>query len=125
MANPKFLAVEKKVPYNLRLPQKLIDDLNAYAEITGNTTTNGGAITLEPNSTFTMNGGTISNNVATNNPIPNDIRDMSSLSADEKKLKAKEFSEGNFELEKLLLLLWTNKKYKNMVDKYSNAYNES
>ena len=40
MANPKFLAVEKKVPYNLRLPQNLIDDLNAYAEITGNTTTN-------------------------------------------------------------------------------------
>ena len=40
MANPKFLAVEKKVPYNLRLPQDLIDKLNAYAEITGNTTTN-------------------------------------------------------------------------------------
>lgn len=40
MANPKFLNVEKKVPYNLRLPQKLIDDLNAYADITGNTTTN-------------------------------------------------------------------------------------
>ena len=38
MANPKFLNVEKKVPYNLRLPQKLIDDLNAYADITGNTT---------------------------------------------------------------------------------------
>ena len=40
MANPKFLNVEKKVPYNLRLPASLIDDLNSYAEITGNTTTN-------------------------------------------------------------------------------------
>ena len=40
MANPKFLNVEKKVPYNIRLPASLIDDLNAYAEITGNTTTN-------------------------------------------------------------------------------------
>lgn len=40
MANPKFLNVEKKVPYNLRLPQNLIDKLNAYADITGNTTTN-------------------------------------------------------------------------------------
>ena len=40
MANPKFLNIEKKVPYNLRLPPSLIDELNAYAEITGNTTTN-------------------------------------------------------------------------------------
>ena len=40
MANPKFLSVEKKVPYNIRLPQRLIDKYNAYAELTGNTTTN-------------------------------------------------------------------------------------
>ena len=40
MANPKFLNIEKKVPYNIRLPASLIDDLNSYAEITGNTTTN-------------------------------------------------------------------------------------
>ena len=40
MANPKFLNVEKKVPYNIRLPASLIDKYNAYAEITGNTTTN-------------------------------------------------------------------------------------
>lgn len=40
MANPKFISVEKKVPYNIRLPQRLIDKYNAYAELTGNTTTN-------------------------------------------------------------------------------------
>lgn len=38
--NPKFLNVEKKVVYNIRLPQRLIDKLNGYAELTGNTTTN-------------------------------------------------------------------------------------
>lgn len=57
MANPKFLNVEKKVPYNLRLPQKLIDDLNAYADITGNTTTN---IINKALSDF-MNGKIVSN----------------------------------------------------------------
>lgn len=40
MSNPKFLNVEKKVPYNVRLPKRLIDKLNSYAELTGNTTTN-------------------------------------------------------------------------------------
>lgn len=40
MSNPKFLNVEKKVPYNIRLPKRLIDKLNAYAELSGNTTTN-------------------------------------------------------------------------------------
>ena len=40
MSNPKFLNVEKKVPYNIRLPQRLIDKYNAYSELTGNTTTN-------------------------------------------------------------------------------------
>ena len=40
MANPKFLSVEKKVPYSIRLPQRLIERLNGYAELTGNTTTN-------------------------------------------------------------------------------------
>lgn len=40
MSNPKFLNIEKKVPYNVRLPKRLIDKLNAYAELTGNTTTN-------------------------------------------------------------------------------------
>ena len=29
MSNPKFLNVEKKVPYNIRLPQRLIDKYNA------------------------------------------------------------------------------------------------
>lgn len=38
--NPKFLNVEKKVQYNIRMPQRLIDKYNAYAELTGNTTTN-------------------------------------------------------------------------------------
>ena len=40
MSNPKFLNVEKRVPYNIRLPKRLIDKLNAYAELSGNTTTN-------------------------------------------------------------------------------------
>lgn len=40
MSNPKFLNVEKRVPYNVRLPKRLIDKLNSYAELTGNTTTN-------------------------------------------------------------------------------------
>lgn len=40
MSNPKFLNVEKRVPYNVRLPKRLIDKLNAYAELSGNTTTN-------------------------------------------------------------------------------------
>lgn len=39
-SNPKFLNVEKKVVYNIRLPQRLIDKYNAYSELTGNTTTN-------------------------------------------------------------------------------------
>ncbi|MBR2651778.1 hypothetical protein IKD56_00085 [bacterium] len=39
MANPKFLPVAKKIPYNIRLPKPLLDKLNAYAELTGNTTT--------------------------------------------------------------------------------------
>lgn len=39
-SNPKFLKYEKKVPYNVRLPKRLIDKLNAYADLTGNTTTN-------------------------------------------------------------------------------------
>lgn len=43
-----------------------------------------------------------------NNAVPNDIRDMSMLSAEEKKLKAKEFAEGNVELEKFFLFLWNN-----------------
>lgn len=38
--NPKFLNVEKKVVYNIRLPQRLIDKYNSYSELTGNTTTN-------------------------------------------------------------------------------------
>ena len=38
--NPKFLNVEKRVQYNIRLPQRLIDKYNSYAELTGNTTTN-------------------------------------------------------------------------------------
>lgn len=40
MSNPKFLNIEKKIPYSVRLPQRLIDKLNAYAELSGNTTTN-------------------------------------------------------------------------------------
>ena len=36
---PKYLPVEKKVPYNIRLPKPLLDKLNAYAELTGKTTT--------------------------------------------------------------------------------------
>lgn len=40
MSNPKFLNIEKKVPYSVRLPQRLIDKLNAYAELSGNTATN-------------------------------------------------------------------------------------
>ena len=40
MSNPKFLNIEKKIPYSVRLPQRLIDKLNAYAELNGNTTTN-------------------------------------------------------------------------------------
>ena len=39
-SNPQFLNVDKKVVYNIRLPQRLIDKINAYAELTGNTTTN-------------------------------------------------------------------------------------
>ena len=39
-SNPKFLKHDKKVPYNIRLPQRLIDKYNSYAELTGNTTTN-------------------------------------------------------------------------------------
>lgn len=38
-SNPKYLPVPKKVPYNIRLPKPLLDKLNAYAELTGNTTT--------------------------------------------------------------------------------------
>lgn len=40
MSNPKFINIEKKIPYSVRLPQRLIDKLNAYAELNGNTTTN-------------------------------------------------------------------------------------
>lgn len=38
--NPKYLPVEKKVQYNIRVPQRLIDKYTAYANLTGNTTTN-------------------------------------------------------------------------------------
>lgn len=38
-SNPKYLPVPKKVQYNIRLPKKLLDNLNAYAELTDNTTT--------------------------------------------------------------------------------------
>ena len=38
--NPKYLNVEKKVQYNIRLNQRLIDKITTYAELTGNTTTN-------------------------------------------------------------------------------------
>lgn len=39
MSNPKYLPIPKKIPYNIRLPKHLLDKLNAYAELTGNTTT--------------------------------------------------------------------------------------
>lgn len=39
MSNPKYLPIPKKIPYNIRLPKPLLDSLNAYAELTGNTTT--------------------------------------------------------------------------------------
>lgn len=38
-SNPKYLPIPKKIPYNIRLPKPLLDKLNAYAELTGNTTT--------------------------------------------------------------------------------------
>lgn len=39
MSKPKYLPIPKKVPYNIRLPKKLLDELNVYAELTGKTTT--------------------------------------------------------------------------------------
>lgn len=39
-SNPKFLNVESKVQYNMRVPKRLIDKYTAYAELSGNTTTN-------------------------------------------------------------------------------------
>ena len=39
MSKPKYLPIPKKIPYNIRLPKNLLDSLNAYAELTGNTTT--------------------------------------------------------------------------------------
>ena len=39
MANPKFLQVDSKVLINARLPKKLTDKLDKYAELTGNTKT--------------------------------------------------------------------------------------
>ena len=39
MSNPKYLPIPKKIPYNIRLPKPLLDSLNAYAELTDNTTT--------------------------------------------------------------------------------------
>ena len=36
---PKYLPVPKKIQYNIRLPKPLLDKLNTYAELTGNTTT--------------------------------------------------------------------------------------
>ena len=39
MSKPKYLPIPKKIPYNIRMPQHLLDKLNAYAELTGNTTT--------------------------------------------------------------------------------------
>ena len=39
MSKPKYLPIPKKIPYNIRLPKHLLDSLNAYAELTGNTTT--------------------------------------------------------------------------------------
>ena len=38
-SNPKYLPIPKKIPYNIRMPKPLLDKLNAYAELTGNTTT--------------------------------------------------------------------------------------
>lgn len=38
-SNPKYLPIPKKVPYNIRLPKTLLDKINAYAELTGKTTT--------------------------------------------------------------------------------------
>ena len=38
--NPQFLKVEKRIPYTVRLPKRLIDKLNSYAELSGKTTTN-------------------------------------------------------------------------------------
>ena len=35
----KYLPIPKKIPYNIRMPKPLLDKLNAYAELTGNTTT--------------------------------------------------------------------------------------
>ena len=40
MALPKYLPVKKKIPYTVRLPEHLLNSLNAYADLTGNTTTN-------------------------------------------------------------------------------------
>ena len=39
MSKPKYLPIPKKTPYNIRMPQHLLDKLNAYAELTDNTTT--------------------------------------------------------------------------------------
>lgn len=39
MALPKYLPVKKKIPYTVRLPEHLLNSLNAYADLTGNTTT--------------------------------------------------------------------------------------
>ena len=39
-SNPKFLNVESKVQFNMRVPKRLIDKYTAYAELSGNTTTN-------------------------------------------------------------------------------------
>ena len=39
MSKPKYLPIPKKVPYNIRLPKHLQDKLNAYADLSGNTTT--------------------------------------------------------------------------------------
>lgn len=38
-SNPKYIPIPKKIPYNIRLPKPLLDKLNAYAELTGKTTT--------------------------------------------------------------------------------------
>ena len=39
MSKPKYLPIPKKTPYNIRMPQHLLDKLYAYAELTDNTTT--------------------------------------------------------------------------------------
>ena len=39
MALPKYLSVKKKIPYNIRMPENLLNSLNAYANLTENTTT--------------------------------------------------------------------------------------